>query len=141
MQQRKINPWQWQDPLAFSQAIECDASGKVLYCSGQTSVDADGNPLHAGNMAAQISQAFDNLATVLAAAGYDMSHVVRLNYYTTDMDAFNAAYAEVSRRLTPHGLQPAGTLLQVAKLAIPALMVEIEATAVRQVPATRHPLR
>jgi enamine deaminase RidA (YjgF/YER057c/UK114 family) len=131
MQQTRINPWQWQDTLAFSQAIEVSASGKVLYCSGQTSVDAEGRVVHAGDMAAQIGKAFANLETVLMAAGYNLSHVVRLNYYTTDMDAFNAAYGAVIEHLTPRGLQPAGTLLQVANLAMPGMLVEIEATAVK----------
>jgi enamine deaminase RidA (YjgF/YER057c/UK114 family) len=131
MSQHRINPWKWQDPLAFSQAIVATEGSKVLYCSGQTSVDADGKLLHPGNMAAQITQAFANLETVLAAAGFNMSQVVRLNYYTTDMEAFNAAYGEIAHRLIPLGLQPAGTLLGVACLAAPGLMVEIEATAVQ----------
>lgn len=131
MTQHQINPWQWQDPLAFSQAVVAADTGKVLYCSGQTSVDADGKPLHAGNMAAQIAQAFANLETVLSAAGFNLSQVVRLNYYTTDMDAFNAAYGEIVQRLSPLKLQPAGTLLEVRRLAMPDLMVEIEATAVQ----------
>jgi enamine deaminase RidA (YjgF/YER057c/UK114 family) len=128
--QKRINPWTWQDALSFSQAIEVNANGKVLYCSGQTSVDADGKALHPGNMAAQIAGAFEKLETVLQAAGYDLSHVVRLNYYTTDMDAFTAAYSEITQRLAPRNLAPAGTLLQVSRLAVPGLMVEIEATAV-----------
>ena len=131
MQQIRINPWQWQNPLAFSQAIETSAAGKVKYCAGQTSVNAEGAVLHEGNMAKQIGQAFANLATVLLAGGYGMRDVVRLNYYTTDMQAFNAAYGEVIQRLAPNGLQPAGTLLQVSQLAMPGLLVEIEATAVK----------
>ena len=60
----------------------------MLYCAGQTSVDASGAPLHAGDMAAQLTQAFDNLETVLKAAGLTLGHVVRLNYYTRDVPAF-----------------------------------------------------
>ena len=131
MSQHRINPWKWQDALAFSQGVVVAESSKVLLCSGQTSVDAEGKPLHPGNMAAQISQCFDNLEAVLAASGFNLSQVARLNYYTTDMEAFNAAYGEVVKRLSPHGLQPAGTLLGVACLAMPGLMVEIEATAVQ----------
>lgn len=131
MSQHRINPWKWQDPLMFSQGIVVSEPGKVLYCSGQTSVDADGKPLHEGNMAAQIAQAFTNLETVLGASGFNLSQVVRLNYYTTDMAAFNAAYEEIIKRLKPLGLAPAGTLLGVSCLAAPGLMVEIEATAVQ----------
>jgi enamine deaminase RidA (YjgF/YER057c/UK114 family) len=128
---RAINPWQWQDPLSFSQAVETAASGKVLYCSGQTSVDAAGLPLHAGNMRAQLEQAFANLRVLLAQSGYGPGDLVRLNYYTTDMAAFNAAYDVVTRELQSCAVKPSGTLLAVAGLAHPALLVEIEATAVR----------
>ena len=131
MPTRNFNPWSWQDPLAFSQAVETQAAGKVLYCAGQTSVDADGKPLHAGDMRRQITQAFDNLATLLAHSGYTLAHVVRLNYYTTDMAAFNAAYDVVVERLRTCPVKPCGNLLGVTTLAIPGLLVELEATAVR----------
>ena len=44
-------------------------AGKVLFCSGQTSVDANGAPQHPGDMAAQIALAADNLEAVLREAG------------------------------------------------------------------------
>jgi len=74
----------------------------------------------------------DNLETVLREAGYSLSDVVRINYYTTDVDAFFEAYPdEVAGRLAEAGCQPASTLLGVTRLAFPQLMVEIEATAVK----------
>jgi enamine deaminase RidA (YjgF/YER057c/UK114 family) len=131
MAQRKVNPWQWQDQLAFSQAIEVSGAGRTLYCAGQTSVDGEGKTVHAGDMSAQLDQAFQNLATVLAAAGLTLSDVVRLNYYTTDVDGFFKAHDVVKRHLGQAGCQPAGTLLGVTRLAFPDLLVEIEATAVK----------
>jgi len=129
-QAHKVNPWTWQDNFAFSQAIDVRQGGRVLYCAGQTSVDAGGAPLHAGDMAAQITQAFDNLETVLKAAGLTLGHVVRLNYYTTDVPAFFQAAGAFALRLQAAGVQPAGTLLGVASLFHPDILVEIEATAV-----------
>jgi len=126
----KVNPWTWQDSFGFSQAIDVRQGGRVLYCAGQTSVDAGGAPLHAGNMAAQITQAFDNLETVLKAAGLTLGHVVRLNYYTCDVPAFFQAAGAFGPRLQAAGVQPAGTLLGVASLFHPDILVEIEATAV-----------
>ena len=41
----------------------------MLDCAGQTSVDEEGNPMHAEDMAAQVNQAFNNLETVLSQAG------------------------------------------------------------------------
>jgi enamine deaminase RidA (YjgF/YER057c/UK114 family) len=131
MEQRKINPWNWQDQLAFSQAIEVSAASRVLYCAGQTSVDAEGRPLHAGDMTAQVELAFQNLETVLKAAGFTLSNVVRLNYYTTDVDSFFGAHEVVVKHLAEARCQPSGTLLEVRRLAFPELLVEIEATAVK----------
>jgi enamine deaminase RidA (YjgF/YER057c/UK114 family) len=104
--------------------------GRVLICSGQTSVDAHGVPLHAGDMAAQINQALDNVEAVLRAAGLEMSDVVRLNYYTTDLDAFLSVLNVLGGRLAGSGCRPTTTLLGVARLAYPELLIEIEATAV-----------
>ena len=129
-QTKLVNPWKWQDNFGFSQAIDVRQAGRVLYCAGQTSVDAAGAPLHAGNMPAQLTQAFDNLETVLKAAGLTLGHVVRLNYYTRDVPAFLQAAGLYGARLRAAGAQPAGTLLGVASLFHPDILVEIEATAV-----------
>ena len=131
MEQRKINPWKWQDQYGFSQAIETTNASRVLYCAGQASVDDAGKPVHVGDMRKQIDQAFQNLETVLKASGYGLANVVRLNYYTTDVEAFLAAGDVVGGRLGAAQSQPPGTLLGVTKLAFPGLMIEIEATAVK----------
>ena len=131
MEQRQINPWKWQDQYGFSQGIEVTNASRVLYCAGQASVDENGKPVHAGDMRKQIEQAFRNLDAVLKASGFSLANVVRLNYYTTDVDAFLAAGDVVGGRLAAAASQPSGTLLGVAKLAFPGLMIEIEATAVK----------
>ena len=82
-------------------------------------------------MPAQVDQALNNLEEVLGRAGFQLSDVVRLNYYTTDVDAFIAAGEVWGARSAEAGCRPSSTLLGVARLAFPALMVEIEATAVR----------
>jgi enamine deaminase RidA (YjgF/YER057c/UK114 family) len=128
METRAVNPWKWQDQFAFAQGQEVTGGNRVLFCAGQTSVDPRGNPLHEGDMRGQIGQAFDNLETVLGEAGMDLSNVVRLNYYVTDLDAYFEAHEAVATRLGD--ARPAGTLLGVSRLAFPPLLVEIEATAV-----------
>ena len=131
MEQRKVNPWDWQNQFAFSQAIEVTGGSRVLYCAGQTSVDEQGTPLHVGDMRKQIERAFQNLESVLKAAGFTLADVVRLNYYTTDVDKFFEAHDVVTSRLSRAGSQPSGTLLGIARLAFPGLLIEIEATAVK----------
>ena len=82
------------------------------------------------DMAAQIALAADNLEAVLQEAGMSFANVVRLNFYTTDVDAFLANSDVLRSRTAAVGVAPAGTLLGVARLAFPELMIELEATAV-----------
>ena len=131
MERRTINPWQWQEKLGYAQGIEVTAGQRVLYLAGQTATNADGQPQHAGDMGAQLVAALDNVEAVLEAGGYRLADLVRLNYYTTDIDAFVAHYGAVTSRLASAGCVPSGTLLGVTRLARPELMVEIEGTAVR----------
>jgi enamine deaminase RidA (YjgF/YER057c/UK114 family) len=131
MEQRKINPWEWQNQFGFSQAIEVSGATRTLYCAGQTALDAEGRPVHVGDMEKQVAQALDNLVAVLNAAGFTLGDVVRLNYYTTDVGRFFAAFGAVTSRLAEAKCQPASTLLGVASLAFPELLIEIEATAVK----------
>jgi enamine deaminase RidA (YjgF/YER057c/UK114 family) len=131
VERRNVNPWTWQDQYGFSQAVDVSGGERVLYCAGQTSSAADGGTLHAGDMRAQAEQAFDNLETVLQAAGMSLVNVVRLNSYVTDVDLFFAEGAEVvGKRGAAAGIQPAATLLGVTRLAFPDLLIELEATAV-----------
>jgi enamine deaminase RidA (YjgF/YER057c/UK114 family) len=131
MERRTINPWQWQEKLGYAQGIEVTAGQRVLYLAGQTATNADGQPQHAGDMGAQLVAALDNVEAVLEAGGYRLADLVRLNYYTTDIDAFFAHYGTVTSRLASAGCVPSGTLLGVTRLARPELMIEIEGTAVR----------
>lgn len=125
---RIINPWTWQDRLGFAQAVEARVE-RVLYCAGQTSVDADGAVLHAGDIGAQLMQSLDNLERVLRDADRTLADVVRLNVFTTDVDGLFSRYEPFVERLSAAGCRPATTLLGVTRLASPELLVEIEATA------------
>lgn len=103
---------------------------RVRKNEGQTSVDGDGNPQHPGDMAAQVALAADNLDAVLPVAGMSLANVVRLNFYTTDVDAFLADAGVIGERTAAAGVTPPGTLLGVARLAFPELLIEMEAIAV-----------
>jgi len=131
VERRIVNPWTWQDGLGYVQAIETSGADRVLRCAGQTSVDADGQPLHEGDMRLQVSQALGNLETVLGEAGYALADVVRLNYLVTDVDAFIEAGDVWGAKLAEAGCRPTTSLLGVSRLAISSLLVEIEATAVQ----------
>jgi enamine deaminase RidA (YjgF/YER057c/UK114 family) len=131
VERKIINPWKWQDPLGFVQANQVSGAERVLYCAGQVSRGSDGRLLHAGDMRAQINQVIDNLETVLRGAGFSLSDVVRLTIYTTDVDRYSENRDVVMDRLVGAECRFAATLLGVARLALPELLVEIEATAVK----------
>jgi enamine deaminase RidA (YjgF/YER057c/UK114 family) len=78
-------------------------------------------------MRAQVARTMDNLETVLREAGMGLSDVVRLNFYTTDVDAFFGAMDILAARMEEN--RPSSTLLGVTRLAFPEMLVEIEATA------------
>lgn len=88
-----------------------------------------GKPLYAGDIRAQTVQAFDNLEAVLTAAGLTLTQVMRLTYYTTDVNALLANWDIITTGLQNANCQPASTLLGVTQLAFD-LLVEIEATAI-----------
>lgn len=129
MEQKIINPWTWQDDLGFVQAKQIISTKQLYFCAGQTSVDGNGTPVHEGDMSAQIHCCLDNLEILLREVALDLSNVVRLNYYTTDVDRFFEAMPILASRLAAARCRPVSTLLGVERLAFKPLLVEIEATA------------
>jgi enamine deaminase RidA (YjgF/YER057c/UK114 family) len=115
--------------LGFDQAQLVEGRRRELVCSGQDAVDADGNPQHPGDMAAQLGLALDNLEAVLAGAGMTLADVVRLTIYTTDVDTLLEHIGALTERFGSTGERFATTLLGVARLAAPDLLVALEATA------------
>lgn len=126
-----INPWQWQDKLGFVQANEFSQHHNVILCAGQTSMNDAGEPVHENDMESQLTLVLNNLELVLKQAGSTLSDVMRLNYYTTDVDLFFEKSDHFMQRLKEAGCRPASTLLGIERLAFPELLIEIEATAVR----------
>ena len=124
-----INPWTWQEQYGFVHGNVVPADARTVYVAGQAAVDGEGNPILAGDMVAQVDASLDNIEAVLREAGMTLANVVRLNIYTTDVDAFFGAHPTLVKRLDAAGCKPASTLLGVARLAFPEMLVELEATA------------
>ena|SRR2546421_3277393 len=127
MQRTPINPSTWSIQLGFDQAELVEGHQRVLFCSGQDAVDAEGTPRHPGDMAAQLDLALDNLEGIVAAADMTLTNVVRLNAYTTDIEELFKLFPRINERFGDS--RYATTVLGVASL--PAqLLVMLEATAV-----------
>ncbi|MES4909305.1 MULTISPECIES: RidA family protein [unclassified Streptomyces] len=111
------------------------ASGsKLVFIAGQVAWDAEGVTVGEGDLAAQVEQCYLNIGTALAEAGGSFDDVAKLTFYVVDWtpDKMPALLEGISRATAKLGVTPAppATLLGVAALAVPDLLVEIEATAI-----------
>ena len=129
MERTAVNPWEWSTKLGYNQAEIINGATRQVICAGQTAGDGEGNPQHPDDMRAQISLALDNLEVVLKGAGMDLSNVVKLGIYVTDVDEALKNFDLMGMRFGPHRVSPPMTLLGVTRLAIPGLLFEIEAAA------------
>ncbi|MEM8755279.1 MAG: RidA family protein [Pseudomonadota bacterium] len=130
MMRTAVNPWPWSLKLGYNQAEIVSGARRELVCAGQTAVDADGAPRCEGDMRGQIALALDNLEAVLDAADMGLANVTRLSVFATDVDEALKNFDLLGSRFGAAGVAPPMTLLGVARLALPPLMFEIEATAV-----------
>ena len=129
MKRTPVNPWDWSLKLGYNQAEIITDTSRQLICAGQTAVDGAGTPQHLGDMRGQISLALDNLEAVLAGADMNLSNIIRLGVFVTDVDEALKNFDLLGMRFGPIQCAPPMTLLGVTRLAIPGLLFEIEATA------------
>ena len=114
----------------FAHAVT--ASGRLAFISGQVALDADGELVGPGDLAAQTGQALANMHRVLRALGADWPDVVRFTWYVTDTSQVQVVRDirdEFIRPALGDRPNPASTLVQVAALVRPDLLIEVEAVA------------
>jgi enamine deaminase RidA (YjgF/YER057c/UK114 family) len=128
-----LNPDGLAKPDVYRQVAVVTGT-KFVFLSGQVARDAGGAPVGAGDLAAQVEQALRNVATGVAAAGGSFADIAKLTIFVVDWtpDKMAALGEGVGRAASTLGIDPtkAVTLVGVAALAEPDLLVEIEATAV-----------
>jgi enamine deaminase RidA (YjgF/YER057c/UK114 family) len=128
MEKQQVNPWTWQDRAGFSQAWRVDGVSNVVFVSGQGPISAEGELVGEDDFEAQVRTTFANLGTVLEEAGASFEHVVKLGVFLTDIGRLRD-YGRIRAELMP-GPPPASTAVQVVALAVPGMMIEVEAFAV-----------
>ena len=128
MKKKAINPWTWQEQFNFAQAWKVDDPRSLIFVSGQASISKEGAVLHEQDFISQVRQAFSNLEEVLIKAGATRDDIVKMGIFLTDRDNFSI-YKEIHGEFFS-GKKPADTVLIVNSLALPELLVEIEAIAV-----------
>ena len=113
---------------AYSNGVEVPAGQRLIFCSGQLGITADGTiPPTAAEQAALC---FDNIAAILAEAGLGLEHIVRVNAYVTGREHLKP-YMEARNARFSSPL-PASTLMVVSGFARPEFFVEVEAIAAGQ---------
>jgi enamine deaminase RidA (YjgF/YER057c/UK114 family) len=128
-----VNPPGLPVPEVYAQ-LSVATGARTVYLSGQVARDADGSPVGTGDLAAQVEQAYTNVVTALAAVGGSFADVAKLTLYVVDwtpdkMAALGEGVGRVAQRLGIDPVRPI-TLIGVAALGEPDLLVEVEATAV-----------
>lgn len=124
---KHVNPRTLARPNGYSHLVEV-AGGRTLYVSGQVAVDQAGSVVGAGDLKTQTRQVFENLKSALGAAGATLDDVVKITVFMTDVSQL-VVFREVRDRYFTKE-PPASSLVEVARLVRPELMIEIEAVAV-----------
>jgi enamine deaminase RidA (YjgF/YER057c/UK114 family) len=102
--------------------------GRDVYLSGLVAFDGDGVLVGEGDVYLQSLQIFRNIDQALASVGGNLSDVVRITTYLTDMTRY-VEFARARAEIFPHG-SPASTAVATPALVMPQLLVEVEATAI-----------
>src|SRR5262245_65469654 len=115
---------------AFSNVAVVSGSVRTIYIGGQDAVDAEGNIVGIGDIAAQTEQVLRNLRTALAAAGAGPEHVVQWSVLVVEGQDFTAGYAAFKPVWGERTDPPVITAAVVRGLARPDFLVEMDAIAV-----------
>lgn len=128
---RPINPRSIAPPASrYAHGIIHSARARRLVVSGQIGISIDGTL--ADGFAAQAEQAWDNIEAILAEAGMSITDLIRITAYSVPAGMVGAWRVIRDRRLGGHLV--ASTYLEVAGLAAPGFLIEIEAEAVCEEP-------
>ena len=115
----------WEPKVGYARAVQV---GDTVYVSGTTATDPSGKIVGPGDMYTQAVQTIKNIQSAVERLGLTLDHVVRTRIYVTDIDRWEEvgrAHAEFFGQV-----HPATSLIGVARLVDPEMLVEIEAVAV-----------
>lgn len=125
-----INPDAVSRPNNYTHVVAAEGR-RIVFVSGQVALDKDGNVVGKGDLARQAEQVFENLKACLASVGATFADVTKMTTFIVNYQPeHRAVLGQVRQRYLPADKPPASTLLGVQALAMPDILIEIEATAV-----------
>jgi 2-iminobutanoate/2-iminopropanoate deaminase len=132
---RFINPPGLARPTGYTHVVVA-ADGRTAYIAGQVAFDSTGQVVGVGDFQAQAAQVFANLRRALASVGASFGDVLKTTTLITNLKNLPALRETRARHMDP-AQAPANTLIPVATLARPELLLEIEAVVQLRTPLRR----
>ena len=112
------------EPFCIAQGYQV---GNLIFLSGQAALDLEGNVVGSADFDLQAEQALRNVQMLLDRAGSGLDKLIKVTIYLTDMKHFPKIVELRRKWFTPP--YPADTIVEVRSLALPELMIEIDAIA------------
>jgi enamine deaminase RidA (YjgF/YER057c/UK114 family) len=127
---RYVDPEGLNKNPAFTNVVVVEGPARTVYVGGQDSVDASGNIVGKGDLAAQTEQVLANVRAALAAGGAGPEHVIKWNLLVVEGLSLQEGFSAFQRAWVATPNPPAITMAYVAGLANPEFLVEMDAIAV-----------
>jgi enamine deaminase RidA (YjgF/YER057c/UK114 family) len=128
MKKEHVNPASWQEKFGYSQGCRVDEAQRLLFVAGQIALDENGDVVGEGDFEAQTRQVFTNMGRVLESAGMSFENLVQIGGFLTDIGQL-PTYARVRDEFVNTSAPPASTTIGATSLALPELLVEVNAIA------------
>jgi enamine deaminase RidA (YjgF/YER057c/UK114 family) len=125
---RFFNPPTMSPPRGYSQVVEANTPGRILFIAGQLGYDTAGN--QGADFKTQATLVFENLKAAVESQGGRMDNIVKLNTYLTDIRVQLPIVREIRDKYVNTAAPPASTTLEIQKLAREGALIEVEAIAV-----------
>lgn len=122
------NPPTMPKPPGYTQVVEANTPGRILFIAGQLGYDAAGN--QGKDFRTQATLVFENLKAAVESAGGHMNNIVKLDTYLTDIRVQLPIVREIRDKYINTAAPPASTMLEIQKLAREGALIEVEAIAV-----------